>query len=218
MPDNLDLIISRIEDFAPPELAEKWDSPGWQVYLGDKTISKVMLALTATNEVICQAVDKGCELLITHHPLYFSSLDHKNLQIYSAHTNLDFAPKGIAFQLLNMLAPVQEEDISETIKRIKTKLGVNVIKLINPSNITKITRIAVTPGSGGSFIPGLKNIDLYITGDVKYHDALEVKDFAVIDAGHFETERIILPVLLDLLKEFDIEVFIAEETPPWEYV
>ncbi|OGI01268.1 MAG: Nif3-like dinuclear metal center hexameric protein [Candidatus Melainabacteria bacterium GWF2_37_15] len=215
---NLDSIISKLETFAPPELAEEWDNSGWQVFLGNKNITKIMLALSPTEDVIESAVNKGCELLITHHPMFYTSLNHRNLQVYAAHTNLDFAPRGIAERLMKMFKLEKEETLSHIVNKVKENLNVKTIKLINPSNIQKIRKIGVMPGSGGSLIPSLKDIDLYITGDVKYHDAIEVKNFAVIDAGHFETERIILPVLRDLLKEFDVQVFIAEEKPPWEFV
>jgi len=214
---NLDFIISKLEAFAPPELAEEWDNSGWQVFLGNKNITRIMLALSPTDDVIVSA-NKGCELLITHHPMFYTSLKHRNLQIYAAHTNLDFAPSGIAERLIEMFRPEKEETLENIVNKVKDILGAKTIKLINPSNIQTVKKIAVMPGSGGSLIPSLKDIDLYITGDVKYHDALEAKNFAVIDAGHFETERIILPVLRDLLKEFDVQVFIAEEKPPWEFV
>lgn len=215
---NLDLIIKKIETFAPLELAESWDNSGWQVWLGNKNISKIMLALSPTDEVINSALKKGCELLITHHPIFVCPLDHRNLQIYAAHTNLDFAPLGIAYMLGEMFKTDGEQSLSDIINKIKKSLNIGTIKLINPSNIQKIRKVKVMPGSGGGLITEQKDVDLYITGDIKYHDALEAKDFAVIDAGHFETERIILPVLKELLQEFDVEVLIAEEKSPWVFI
>ena len=98
-------------------------------------------------------------------------------------------------------------------------LNVPKIKLINPSKIKNVSRIAVCPGGGSDFITKLRGIDVFVTGDVKYHNALEVKDFAVIDAGHFETERIIFSYLKEmLLTKFDVEIFIANEKAPWEFI
>ncbi len=251
---NLDKIISKIEEFAPPSLARQWDNPGWQVYLGNKNINKIMLALSPTPDVIESAVKKDCELLITHHPMIFEKVKtlsvedyanlalikavRGNLQVYCAHTNLDVAEGGIADILaekleLKNISPAEPgdtpgfgrkgelsrtEDLSGLISKVKQLLNTNKIKLINPANVEKIRKIAVLPGSGGGFIPLLKDIDLYITGDVKYHDALLVRNFAVIDAGHFETEKVILPVLKELLKEFETEIFLAEEKVPWKFV
>jgi len=250
--NKLDKIISEIENFAPPELTEEWDNSGWQVYLGNRNINKVMLAISPTVDVVDSAVKQGCELLVTHHPLIFSKFKslssenftnlpvlkaiQNNLQVYCAHTNLDAADGGVAEvfakQLdLQNITPVASEinvgrkgefsrsiSLSESLNKIKIVINTDKLKLINPAGLQEIKTVAVLPGSGGSFIPELKEIDLYITGDVKYHDALLVKDFAVVDAGHFETEKIILPVLKELLEGMDIETFIAEEGVPWVLV
>lgn len=244
-------IIAKIEKFAPPCLAEEWDNSGWQIFLDIQEVNKVMIALSPTPDVIEKAVNNRYELLITHHPLFFSGLKslsekdyvgssviqaiQNHLQIYSAHTNLDAARGGIADVFANMLKlknilPLQpdnvdkpgrigefqqEKSIDLLVKELKTLLNTDGLKVINPSNIEKIRTVSILPGSGGSFIPFI-NTDLYITGDVKYHDALLADNTVVIDAGHFESERIILPVLKDfLLKEFQLEIGIAEENVPW---
>lgn len=249
--NNLDVIISKIEEFAPLGLAQEWDNSGWQVYLGNNTINKIMLALSPTIDIIEDSINKGCELLITHHPLIFSGIKsvssqnsvtmpvikaiQGNLQIYCAHTNLDVTEGGIADVLVNMLnlensenlnmsgigrkaKLPQPESLDFVINKIKQVLNIEKLRLINPAGIKNIRSIAVLPGSGGSILPDLEGVDLYITGDIKYHDALFVKEFAVIDAGHPETERIILPVLKELLEEFDTDIFIAEDRLPWNYV
>lgn len=251
--ENLSKIIKKIENFAPPELASDWDNSGWQVYLGNNSVNKILLALTCTSDVIEQAIENNCDLIISHHPLIFEKFNkissenstsqalikaiQNNIQIYSAHTNLDSTQGGIADKLAELLnlknvknlkklsedsqlgrigELEEEKDLNIFIKELKEIIKINKIKLINPSNKTKIRKIAVVPGSGAGFISKLKDIDVYITGDVKYHDALEVKDFIVIDAGHFETERIILPVLKELLVEFGAEILFADEKSPWE--
>ncbi|OGH98077.1 MAG: Nif3-like dinuclear metal center hexameric protein [Candidatus Melainabacteria bacterium GWA2_34_9] len=249
---NLNKIIEKIEKFAPPELASDWDNSGWQVYLGNNSVSKILLALTCTIDIVEQAIKNNCNLIISHHPLIFEKINNistennailpvikaiqNNIQVYSAHTNLDSAQGGIADKLAELLdlkdimflvqipedfrlgrvgELEKEKELNIFIKELKEILKIDKIKLINHSNKTKVKKIAVIPGSGTSFIPKIKDIDVLITGDVKYHNALDAKDFIVLDAGHFETERIILPVLKDLLNEFSIEALIAEENPPW---
>jgi len=250
---NLSIIIEKIEKFAPPELASEWDNSGWQVFLGNNSVNKIIFALTCTLDIVEQAIKNDCDLIISHHPLIFDKFNkisaensalmpaikaiQNNIQIYSAHTNLDSTQGGIADKLakvlclknIKILEQISEEanlgrvgeleeekDLNLFIKNLKEILKTDKIKLTNPSNKTKIKKIAVVPGCGASFIPKLKDIDAFITGDVKYHNALVAKDFVVIDAGHFETERIILPVLKELLSEFNVEVFVAEEKSPWE--
>lgn len=252
--NNLDEIINKIQQFAPESLAEEWDNTGWQIFLGNKSISKLMIALSPSIDVIEQAVSNNCELLITHHPLIFDKISNlciknfsnqpvinaikNNLQIYSAHTNFDSAEGGMADILANMLGLSEisslattestgigrkgcllyEEELDLIIEKIKKQLDIETIKLINPAEIRKVRNIAVLPGSGGGLIPYLNNIDLYITGDVKYHDALSAEKFAVIDAGHFETEIIALEYLKNLIENCGSEIFIAKEKHPWVYV
>lgn len=96
-----------------------WDNSGKQVYLGDHTITTVCLALDPQQKVIKQAVERGCELLITHHPLFFAPQKginaenlkdsvvieaiRNNLNILSYHTNLDMADDGLNTYLLRLL-------------------------------------------------------------------------------------------------------------------
>ena len=252
---NLKEIIEKIEQFAPSELASDWDNSGWQVNLGNKSVNKILLALSPTLNVINQAAEAKCDLIISHHPLIFGKLSkisadnetskaiitaiQNNIQIYSVHTNLDSCEGGIAEELAkvlglkNIITPeyLQEDasyvrigelentkTISDFAQEVKKSLQVYKIKLINNTEIKEIKKVAVVPGSGASLIPKLRNIDALVTGDVKYHDALDAKNFIVIDAGHYETEQIIFHKLKELLKEFNIKVIIAEESPPWEII
>ncbi len=250
---NLNKIIEKIEEFAPPELACAWDNSGWQVFLGNKSLKKILLALTCTDDVVEQAIKNNCDLIISHHPLILDkfnkiSTENKailpaikaiknNIQVYSAHTNLDSADRGIAYKLAEMFGLTNirfmdeigeesrlgrigefEEEISLDlfVKNLKKILKIDKIKLINGYENKKIRTIGVIPGSGAGLIPQIKDIDLFVTGDVKYHNALDVGNFVVIDAGHFETERIILSVIKELLSQFPVEILIAKENPPWE--
>lgn len=163
-----------------------------------------------------------------------------NLSVYSAHTNLDSTKNGIADVLaeklnLQNIRPIeevaedsglgrigeliQEKNINILIEELKKILKTDKLKLINPSNKTKIKTVALCPGAGSDFIFNTKDIDLYISSDIKFHNALEVSNNVVIDAGHFETERIILPVLKQLIEsKHDVIVDIAEEKKPWVIV
>ena len=190
---------------------------------------------------------KKSELIIAHHPMIFSKINkissfdfsnqpiirsiQNNIQVYSAHTNLDTTSGGIADKLADLLElkniqpfetfarsgeSEKEENLDDFLFSLKEKLKTNTLKVINPLLKTKIKKVMVCPGSGGDLIHKLQDIDLYLTADIRYHTALEVNNFVAVDAGHLETERIILPVLKELLQKFDIEIIIAEEKSPWE--
>ena len=67
-----------------------------------------------------------------------------------------------------------------------------------------VRRVAVCGGAGADFIDDAvrRSVDVYVTGDVKYHEAQRAAEqgMHLIDAGHFGTERPVLPVLTDLLR------------------
>jgi len=250
---NTQKIVDIIEIFAPKDLACSWDNTGWQVNLGNSSTNKVLLCLTCTENIIKQGILGEYDLIISHHPLIFDKLSsvspentvskviitaiQNNIQIYSAHTNLDAAENGVSFQLAKKLSlqniripAISSEErnlirigefsspktIAETVNLIKESLNLNYINLINNKNIEKISKVAVVSGSGASLIPLVKDVDLFVTGDVKYHQAIESQDFVVADAGHYHTEVIVLETLKELLSNNGIESVIADEPLPWE--
>ncbi len=103
-------IINYIEQVAPRSLAEDWDNPGLAV--GDETaaVTKVLTALDCDRKVVKEAIEKGCNMVVCHHPLIFRPLSfvttensvgstvllaaQNGVAIYSAHTNLDCAKGG----------------------------------------------------------------------------------------------------------------------------
>ncbi len=240
-------IIKEIEKFAPVETAQSWDNSGWQIYLGKEEAQKIMLCLSITQNVISQAVEKGCDLIISHHPILFNPIKKitnntisekiiveaikNDIQIYSAHTNLDIANGGVNDVLCERLgidvienrcdgfvkiAKLPEAiDIDSFILKLKISLNVSKIKIINPSDKKFVQTIAVCSGSGGSFAGELKDVDVFVTGDVKYHNALDIQDIILIDAGHFETERIVLQSLKNMLEKVTKDIIIAKEKEPW---
>lgn len=114
-------IISAIEAFANPSLQESWDNTGWQVRPmdPDSPCSGVMTCLDVTPAVVDEAAAKGCDLIISHHPLIFKGLRHitgetqvetavlsairAGIGVYSSHTALDSAPQGVSHRLAAML-------------------------------------------------------------------------------------------------------------------
>jgi len=241
-----DEIIKKIESYASLDLAEEWDNSGWQINLHHDYTNKVMVALSLTRDVLEQAVTNDCDLVITHHPLIFHRLSKiddtvlvqaikHNISVYSAHTNLDKTYGSTTDALAGVLgfknlitvdeyikiAQLKDElGLNELVEKIKTSLGAERIKIINPNGIDSVKNIAVSAGAGGSMIKKIEqyDVDLFITGDVKYHAALEVRGFAVMDVGHFESELPVLPLIQGIIAKTGVEVLIAQEHVPWIYV
>ena len=84
-------IVKKIEEFAPIETQESWDVSGWIVDLSNPEVDKVLFALTVTEDVLEQAVRNGCNMIISHHPMFFVPWKYRNINIYCAHTNFDKA-------------------------------------------------------------------------------------------------------------------------------
>ena len=232
---QIDKIINILTSNAPEESQEEWDNSGWQIFPNDfsKDIKKVLICLSLTKDVLNQAKKENCELIISHHPFLFPHavpIDFNiNIPIYSAHTNLDKADFGTTNTLIKTLSYnnikshedflryvdlEQETDLKTIIANIKTKLNLDTIRIANNANIQKIKRIAFCAGSGTEFLQDTETINaqILVTGDVKYHTALESNDI-IIDIGHFESEKPVLNTIKQMLSE--IEVIIADEKSPF---
>lgn len=169
--------------------------------------------------------------------------------IVAAHTNLDRTRGGIndmLAQLFNLqhvtaleksidpddqvaglgrmgLIP-QAKRLDEMVEIVKEKLGLQTIGFVGRGD-RSIHRIAVVGGSGGGFVSraAAAGVDLLITGDLGHHHALEAENLglALIDGGHFHTEKAALSLFADRFKgmlskrnwEADVEFFKAEPCP-----
>lgn len=213
-------IVQRIEKFAPLETQESWDASGWIVKLPNPEVSKVMFALTITDKIFEQALQSGCDMIISHHPLFYVPLKYKKINMYCAHTNLDRADGGTTDLILEKLGfkksrnedfvriveldkPITVEELRKKLLKISPKL-----RYINNDNIKEVRTIGFCAGSGSEFIG---KTDAFVTGDVKFHTAVEAKG-VVFDIGHFESE-IFAPELLKKLA--GVEGVIADEKSPF---
>lgn len=108
-------VIRTLEDFAPLPLQEDYDNAGLQTGLTEAEVSGVLLCLDVTEDIIEEAVAKGCNTVVSHHPLIFRRLSHvsdgnmvercvrnairHDVNIISMHTNLDSARGGVNFMI-----------------------------------------------------------------------------------------------------------------------
>ncbi|MDE6027720.1 MAG: Nif3-like dinuclear metal center hexameric protein [Muribaculaceae bacterium] len=108
-------IAKIIENFAPLPLQEDYDNAGLQVGDPEMEVSAVLLCLDVTEEILQEAVERSCNMIISHHPLIFKGLKsvtgsnpiqrivieaiRNNVAIYAAHTNLDSAQEGVSHEI-----------------------------------------------------------------------------------------------------------------------
>ena len=108
-------VVVALERFAPLPLQEGFDNAGLQVGLTETEVSGALLCLDVTESVVEEAVSRGCNLIVSHHPLLFHPLrqiaDKNDVQrlvrkairhditILSMHTNMDNAKGGVNFKI-----------------------------------------------------------------------------------------------------------------------
>ncbi|MBU5438241.1 Nif3-like dinuclear metal center hexameric protein [Tissierella sp. MSJ-40] len=117
---------------------------------------------------------------------------------------------------------IYETSLQEYLNYVKEKLDTPYLTVYGNMN-KKVKRVAVCGGSGSSFIHDsyIHDADLYITGDIKYHDAQLAYELGLtlVDAGHFNTEKVILPVIKEyLIKKTNNTVnidMLNEPSPPY---
>ena len=112
-------IITALEELAPLRLQDEWDNSGLQVGFPDTEIRRVLVCLDITEAIVDEAVAKGCNLIVSHHPLLFKALRQVSdatyqqrcvvralsagVSIYSAHTSLDNAPGGVNHKMAELI-------------------------------------------------------------------------------------------------------------------
>lgn len=113
-------IIDILEDHAPLALQEDWDNCGLLVGDRQMEVTEILCTLDVTFEVVREAIDKGCNMIITHHPIIFGGLKSitgrndvercvveaikHDVAIYAAHTNMDNVANGVSGMMASKLA------------------------------------------------------------------------------------------------------------------
>ena len=209
-------VVAALETAYPPATAQSWDRVGLVTGDLDQPVGRVLLALDPTLAVVQEALDRQCDLIVTHHPLLMRGIHSVatthakgatvtqlvvgDIALYVAHTNADVAAGGVGG---DPVAPV--------------------------------SRIAVLPGAGDDSFDAARasGADVYVTADLRHHPALEAREEArggipyLIDAGHWASEAVWLPHLARMLvaalpDQADdatrVEVLISDQcTDPWTF-
>ncbi len=233
-------IYDELNSISPFEIQEKWDNSG--LILGDysREIKEVVLSLDIDEGLIKNAKDGS--LFIVHHPLIFgklSALDlskypsnllalmiKKDISLIAMHTNIDktHLNRYVFEDVLGFKIESESDflccgsldiDFDKLLKVLKEKLGLSSFKVVNKKD--KISSIALTTGAGASLLDNVKS-DCFLTGDIKYHDAMKAfsEDKMLIDIGHFESEQFFTDVMAPLLNSMPISVIITQSKNPFE--
>lgn len=237
-------IYDVLDSISPFSLQESWDNSGLQLGALDSKKERIYTTLEVSLEMLEDISDDS--LIISHHPLFFRPLKsfdlnstpaniaakllEKNCALISSHTNFDITHLNL--EVANILGlDVSRQDgviiyseivptsFASFVEHISNKLGVEYTKSVKCTNI--IEHVALVCGSGFSMFEsvshsGLSNL-VFLTGDIKYHDAMAAKNLGVnlIDIGHFESERIFAPLMAEMLKKRGHKAIIFNTQSPF---
>lgn len=206
---TLQEIVKELDRIAPFATQMDFDNAGLLVGDGDRTISKALVCLDITPDVVAQAQKIGAELIVSHHPVIFRPLKRleggsvpyllarADICAVSVHTNYDFAPRGVNFHLAQALglADLQglaggevPEAIFGTLPREMEPVEFArwVRQAIGADGVTlvdggrSIRTVGLCGGAGGEYIfEAAGRVDAFVTGEMKHHEQLFAKSAGI---------------------------------------
>ncbi|AQW80875.1 Nif3-like dinuclear metal center hexameric protein [Campylobacter pinnipediorum] len=234
-------IYDILNQIAPFESQEKWDNSGVLIGNMQSEFERIYLSLDLDSELIDEVLPNS--LIITHHPLIFRGLKNisldaypssiiakmitKNITLISMHTNYDkfvlneyFTKDILGFDIVKkddfLIYCDVDFKFSELVDFVKQKLDIKQIKTTFVKQ--DIKNVAICTGSGMDLLSMVK-ADVFLTGDIKYHQALEAKENGInlIDINHYESERYFGASLMKYLQNIKIKVIITNSKNPFVY-
>jgi len=236
---KLQEVYDFLDKISPFELQEKWDNSGLIVGDMQRDVTNITVSLDIDEEMI-ENTEEGT-LFIVHHPLIFGKLTQldfskypsnliekmilKKQSLIAMHTNFDQThlnryvfEKVLGFKLDSqepfLCTAKGEWNYKALLQHIKVELNLPTLKVIGKKET--IRSIALTTGAGASLMDTVK-ADCFLTGDIKYHDAMKAmsENLMMVDIGHYESERFFAEILMDELKVLPILAIIANSKNPF---
>ncbi len=232
--------LQMMETVAPLSLAMDFDNPGLLIGTNKPEIKKVLVALDCSMSTAQEAVDTGCDLLLTHHPLFLNGVKRilpddpetaaaylllrNGIALFTAHTNLDAAQGGVNDCLaaalgLHTVVPLLPDNMGRigfvretTLKGFARFVEEKLIARVRVAGnfAAPVRRVAVLGGAGASEISAAKaaGADTFVTGEMKHHFAIAAQFLGlnVIEAGHYETENVVLLPWIEHLQRLSDDV------------
>lgn len=153
-------IIHTLEELAPLQLQESYDNSGLLCGNGDETVTGVLLSLDCIEAVVEEAIQKKCNLIVSHHPIIFSGLKKitgqnyiertiinaikNDIAIYAIHTNLDNVSHGVNAKLCEVIGLKNPKILQEKINLL------NKLVTYAPINAADKVRNALFDAGAGS--------------------------------------------------------------------
>ena len=117
-------IFEKLCEIAPLELQLEYDNAGFLIGRSDAPVKKALLSLDVTAEVVEEAITRGAQLIVSHHPVVWDAMRsvtdrvpgngkllrllENGIAVISMHTNLDMAKGGVNDVLISLLGAKNE--------------------------------------------------------------------------------------------------------------
>jgi dinuclear metal center YbgI/SA1388 family protein len=153
-------VIQLMEQLAPKHYAMPDDKIGLQLGSLQKEITKVLVALDVTNEVVDEAIREGANLIIAHHAIIFRALAHlqtdtpsgrlyeklikHDIAVYIAHTNLDVAEGGVN----DMLAAALGLEVAGHLEDVHTEKLQKLVVFVPQTHHEQVLNALFAAGAG----------------------------------------------------------------------
>jgi dinuclear metal center YbgI/SA1388 family protein len=191
-------VISYLEMLAPPIYQESYDNAGLIVGHPDTELKGILFCLDSTEAVVDEAIQKGCNLIIAHHPIVFSGLKKFNWKgyiertvmkaikfdvcIYAAHTNLDNMSNGVNAKIAEMLGLVNTHILAP-----KKQLLQKLYTFIPTAHADQVRNALFSVGAGT--IGNYDEVSFNIVGAGTFRPRKESNPFVgQIGKRHYEAE------------------------------
>ena len=152
-------ICSYLEQWAPPAYSESYDNVGLLVGNRDEEVKGILVSLDCTETIIDEAIDRGCNMVVSHHPIVFKGLKRltgktyvertilraikNDIALYAIHTNLDSVLTGVNGKIADLLG-LTNRKILRPKREALSKLTVFV-----PKEKSEVVRTAMFEAGGG---------------------------------------------------------------------
>ena len=216
-------VLSALEQFAPLPLQESWDNAGLQVGLTETEVSGALLCLDVTEKIVDEAVSKGCNLIVSHHPLLFRGLKtisdltdvqrtvrkavRQDICVISMHTNMDNAVGGVNYVIAQKLGLTDVRFLVPT-SSAPTESGSGVVgELTEPMAaddfIIQVKRtFGVECAMCNELLRRKAGADAFITGEMHYHQYFGYEQqLQICVIGHYQSEQFTTEIFEEIIRQ-----------------
>ena len=203
-------ILGLIDAIAPFESQETWDNSGLLVGSPEQEVHGILMALDVTEGVLAEAVERGADLIVTHHPLMFSArqrltdedyegrliqrMIRNRTSLIAAHTNLDQAVGGmndtlaaccgltnVAGEGFFRTGELPEPMTAEAFAGQLREALRDTVRLMGPAD-AMVHKAGLCSGGGSQEWEAALSAgcDAFISGEIKHHHALAMADAGIV--------------------------------------